>query len=177
MKKISEQLRKELPGLRGYSETNLKNMRLFYDHWQMLDSNSSVATDELISAIPIEENNNSSVVTDEFALVKSSVATEYLQIIDNQIDIYHTLAIPNIAEFPIEDFFKVPFSHHVEIFTKVEDITSRYYYLKRTAVEHLSVEALEKLIKQKAFENRNEIPNNFVKSTQNPFSRNSRRPR
>ena len=65
LKKISEQLRKELPGLRGYSETNLKNMRLFYDHWQMLDSNSSVATDELISAIPIAENNNSSVVTDE----------------------------------------------------------------------------------------------------------------
>ena len=71
LKKISEQLRKELPGLRGYSETNLKNMRLFYDQWQMLDSNSSVATDELISAIPIAESNNSSVTTDEFALVKS----------------------------------------------------------------------------------------------------------
>ena len=167
LKKISEQLRKELPGLRGYSETNLKNMRLFYDHWQMLDSNSSVATDELISAIPIEENNNSSVVTDEFALVKSSVTTDDLQIIDNQIDIYHTLAIPNIAEFPIEDFFKVPFSHHVEIFTKVEDITSRYYYIHRTAEEHLSVETLEKLIKQKAFENQDSIPNNFVKTIPN----------
>ena len=47
----------------------------------------------------------------------------------------------------------------------------------RTAEEHLSVEAIEKLIKQKAFENRNEIPNNFVKSTQKPFSRNSPRPR
>ena len=32
LKKISEQLRKELPGLRGYSETNLKNMRSFYDN-------------------------------------------------------------------------------------------------------------------------------------------------
>ncbi len=28
---ISEQQRKELPGLRGYSETNLKNMRMFYE--------------------------------------------------------------------------------------------------------------------------------------------------
>ena len=44
---ISSQLRRELPGLRGYSATNLKKMRLFYENWIMLDANSSVATDEL----------------------------------------------------------------------------------------------------------------------------------
>ena len=164
LKKISEQLRKELPGLRGYSETNLKNMRSFYDNWQLLDSNSSVATDEFVAAIPtteIIENDNSSVVTDKLALTKSSVATDDLQISNNQIDIYHTLVIPNIAEFPIEDFFKVPFTHHVEIFTKVENLAARYYYIHRTAEEHLSVESLEKLIKQKAHENQQTLPNNF----------------
>ena len=96
LKKISEQLRKELPGLRGYSETNLKNMRSFYDNWQLLDSYSSVATDEFVAAIPtteIIENDNSSVVTDKLALAKSSVATDDLQIYNNQIDIYHTLVI------------------------------------------------------------------------------------
>ena len=164
LKKISEQLRKELPGLRGYSETNLKNMRSFYDNWQLLDSNSSVATDEFAAAIPTTEiigNNNSSVVTDKLALAKSSVATDDLQISNNQIDIYHTLVIPNIAEFPIEDFFKVPFTHHVEIFTKVENLAARYYYIHRAAEEHLSVETLEKLIKQKAHENQQTLPNNF----------------
>ncbi|MDE6890947.1 MAG: hypothetical protein K2P50_04040, partial [Lachnospiraceae bacterium] len=30
---ISMQLQKELPGLRGYSETNIKYMRLFYENW------------------------------------------------------------------------------------------------------------------------------------------------
>lgn len=30
---ISEQLKKELPGLRGFSEKNLKNMRSFYEEW------------------------------------------------------------------------------------------------------------------------------------------------
>ena len=167
LKKISEQLRKELPGLRGYSETNLKNMRLFYDNWQILDSNSSVTTDELISVIPIRENDNSPVMTDEFALSKSSVTTDELQIYNNQIDIYHTLVIPNIAEFPIEDFFEVPFTHHIEIFKKVENITSRYYYIHRTAEEHLSVEALERLIKQQAYENQDRIPNNFTNTIPN----------
>jgi len=61
---ISQLLRKELPGLRGYSATNLKNMRLFYESWQMLDVNSSVMTDE--SQTPeAQENDISPVRTNE----------------------------------------------------------------------------------------------------------------
>ena len=44
---ISEQLRKELPGLRGFSATSLRNMRTFYEEWKVLENNnSSVSTDE-----------------------------------------------------------------------------------------------------------------------------------
>ena len=48
---ISEQLRKELPGLRGFSETQMKDMRRFYEAWEILDANSAVATAELASSI------------------------------------------------------------------------------------------------------------------------------
>ena len=34
MEKISEQLRKELPGLRGFSASNLYEMRKFYEAWK-----------------------------------------------------------------------------------------------------------------------------------------------
>lgn len=44
---ISRQLRAEIPGIRGFSETNLRLMRIFYEEWRQLESNSSVATDEL----------------------------------------------------------------------------------------------------------------------------------
>ena len=44
---ISQILRKELPGLKGYSSTQLREMRLFYEAWQILDPNSSVMTDKL----------------------------------------------------------------------------------------------------------------------------------
>lgn len=47
LEKISEQLRRELPGLRGFSATQLREMRIFYEEWRALDINSSVATDEL----------------------------------------------------------------------------------------------------------------------------------
>ena len=148
LKAISQQLRKEMPGLRGFSETNLKNMRLFYEQWTILDANSSVATDES-------------------TIEQSSVATDELQIVNNQIDIYQTIAVPSIAEFPVDSFFVVPFSHHVEIYKRVSELPARYYYIHRTAEEHLSVETLERLIKQQAYEHQENVPNNFTQTLSN----------
>lgn len=47
IKAISEQLHKELPGLIGFSERNIKNMRAFYEAWQELDINSPTVAAEL----------------------------------------------------------------------------------------------------------------------------------
>lgn len=149
---ISNQLRRELPGLRGFSATSLKKMRLFYENWIMLDANSSAATDELKPTIAIAEiaTDKSSVVTDDFVA----------------IDIYHTLMVPITKEFPVEDFFKVPFTHHVEIY-KLSDLLARYYYIHRTVEEHLSVEKLEKLIAEDAYGHREQMPSNFTKTITN----------
>jgi len=142
LKAISDQLRRDLPGLRGYSETQLKEMRKFYEEWQFLDAKKSVVTDE---CTPQEK----SVITDE------------LQIIQNQIDIYRTIIIPDLKEFPVEDFFAVPFTHHTRILALCKDLNARYYYIHRTAVEYLSVDRLKKLIQENAYEHRELMPNNF----------------
>lgn len=149
LKAISDQLHRDLPGLRGYSATQLNEMRRFYEAWQMLDAKDS------------------SVATDKSGKQELSVATDKLQIADNKIDIYHCIAIPNAIEFPIEDFFKMPFTHHTRLMAMCKDLEARYYYIRRTAQEHLSVDALEKLIKQQAYEHREEIPNNFSKALVN----------
>lgn len=164
LESISSQLRRELPGLRGYSATNLKNMRLFYEAWQMLDANSSVATDELESTSPIAEipADNSSITTDDSGNSKSSVVTDDFV----AIDIYHTLMVPVTREFPVEDFFKVPFTHHVEIY-KQTDLSARYYYIHRTAEEHLSVDELKRLLKNDAYGHREQMPSNFTKTIPN----------
>ena len=65
---ISDQLRKELPGLRGFSATSMRNMRIFYEEWRQLEINSSVATDEIQSLTA-----NSSVATDEFTEINKTV--------------------------------------------------------------------------------------------------------
>lgn len=46
IKTISDQLRKELPGLKRFSESNLKNMRLFYEEWHPIISSSTEQTNE-----------------------------------------------------------------------------------------------------------------------------------
>jgi len=139
---ISEQLRRELPGLRGFSETQMREMRLFYEGWIMLDSNSSVATDELQS-VKNERVTNSSVATDEL------------------IDVYHAITIAD-ANFPMEDFFQVPFTHHSYILSSVKDVLARYYYIHRTAEEHLAVSKLKKLIRDDAFGHQGKLPSNFT---------------
>ena len=46
----------------------------------------------------------------------------------------------NLADFPVEDFFKVPFSHHIAIFSKVKNLQERYYYIHRVVEENLQVD-------------------------------------
>ena len=155
---ISEQLRRELPGLRGFSATALRNMRKFYENWSALDSDSASALAEL------ENDENQHVVNSTSTLAdNSSVATDEWQ----TIDIYHTLQVPLTKEFPIEDFFRVPFTHHIRIIEGTKDIGARYYYIHRTAEEHLSEKDLIKLTRDDAYGHRELMPSNFGKTISN----------
>ena len=134
---ISDNLRKQLPGLRGFSATSLKKMRQFYENWSFLDvPNSTVTTDELPE--PSESLDKSIIAITEF---KVSV---------------------NFTEFPIDDFLKVPFSHHVQIFSRVKNLDERYFYITKTSQEHLAVEELNRAIDRNDFLHQKELPNNFV---------------
>ena len=149
LQSISDKLKSDLPGLRGFSATNLKKMRTFYDNWKSIDYNSSVATDEI-----------SPVTTGEIEDVQKEC--DMIIRLEN-----NAIKIDDIGSFPIEDFFKIPFSHHMLVVEKVKEIEARYYYINRTAEEHLSVEQLKKIIKNNDFENRASMPNNFPKTISN----------
>ena len=48
---ISDLLQQELPGLRGFSETNIKRMRIFYEEWCGLFENRPLLVDDLTDTI------------------------------------------------------------------------------------------------------------------------------
>ena len=137
---ISQQLRKELPGLRGYSTTSMKNMRKFYESWVMLDPDL-----------------DSSDMTYEF---KSTIAIADLRM-DDKIDIFHTLQLPDIKDFPVETFFKLPFSHHIRIIEATKDLKARYYYIQRAVEENIPSDKLAEYIKKNQYAQKDSIPSNF----------------
>lgn len=131
---ISNKLQRELPGLRGFSERNLKNMRTFYEEWKVLDSSSAVVTadSQLIDSMKQE--------------------TE---------EIRH-LELPNFNDFPIEEFLRIGFTHHTVILSQVKSIEERFFYIKLCANELLKVDTLKKMIKDNVYQCRGTMPNNFI---------------
>lgn len=146
---ISNRLQVELPGLRGFSETNIKLMRLFYEGWQMLDDKSSVTTDDL------QDNDN-------HAFTNLSVETDELHGAMSNAGEIRLLHLPDLNDFPVEEFFKISFTHHTAILSQVKTLEERYFYIKLCANEFLKVDILKKLMKEDIYHNRGSLPNNFM---------------
>ena len=134
---VSEQLRKELPGLRGFSAASLRKMRTFYEEWQMLSDNSFVETNKLVD---IESN--------------SFVGTNELPTVQFKID----------ANFPITAFMNIGFTHHYAIISKVKDVEQRKFYIQFAADAKAKVEDLEQIINDDLYSHQGELPNNFKKT-------------
>ena len=61
---ISKLLQQELPGLTGFSETNIKNMRTFYEEWSPILNWQPLAADTENSLIIIELPNRQPLAAD-----------------------------------------------------------------------------------------------------------------
>ena len=135
---ISEQLRKELPGLKGFSATNLKNMRIFYEEWRMLENyNSSGQTDEFT-----EINTKSSVWTDEMP-TNPAVQTAELQAGDE----IRQLQLTNLPDFPVVAFLSISFTHHTAILSQVKSYEERKFYIQFASDYKVKSVDLEQLMK------------------------------
>jgi len=152
---ISSQLRAELPGLRGFSATSMRNMRAFYEEWRLLESNSSVTTDEIQLL-----SSKSSVVTDEFTEINnnSSVATDEFEE-DREI---RQLQLVNMPDFPLCEFLSISFTHHIAILAKAKAYDERVFYMRYADAYKPTVEDLEKAITQDLYHHQDKMPNNFL---------------
>lgn len=137
IEEISERLRKELPGLRGFSAPSLRKMRTFYEEWRTLSENSFVETNNL------QADKKSSFVT-----------TNELPFVQFKLD----------ADFPIAAFMSIGFTHHYSIISKVKDEEKRKFYIQFAADTKAKVEDLEHLIDNDLYSHQGELPNNFKKN-------------
>ena len=93
---ISRQLSAEMPGLRGFSPRNLRNMRTFYEQWKSFDTNSAVTTAKS------KPDSNLAVTTAE-------------------LDTREPLMVVPIEEIPFAAFFSIGFTHHLAILLRDKD--------------------------------------------------------
>ena len=156
LKIISEQLQKELLGLRGFSETNLKYMRIFYEEWAEYkfltlgkrgNRNSSDASDEITIKNCNFKNNLSNAVFRDLAVAPA-----------NGADVFSNLK--NFG-FSLENFLLISFSNHYLILKMVKSLEERIYYINQSAKNHLSYRRLEEAIKSDDFHHRGKLSNNF----------------
>ena len=141
---ISKRLRLELPGLRGFGVSSLKNMRIFYEAWQMIEPNSPIAIGELEGGT-------------------SKMEGKTAEAIDNQGDAIHQLQLANLPNFPLAEFLSISFTHHIRILENAKDIDERLFYIRYCHNYKPTTDDLPGIIKkQDLYHHQDKMPNNFL---------------
>lgn len=154
---ISAQLKKEVPGLMGFSETSLKNMRKFYEAWSFIEDKAAAA----FAALQQDEKDDNQIRQSRLPNL------QYTDIDHITIQQAHLL---NLEEFPLESFLSVPFTQHIRIIEGTNDYNERIFYLKLTVTEHLTAKGVINAIKNDEYHHRGALPNNFLTTFPNPKS-------
>ena len=143
---ISNKLKQELPGIKGYSVSSLKNMRLFFEAWNELEINSPIAIGEL---------NHDTLKNDG----------DSLQTIDVENNTIRQLQLANYPNFPIVEFLSISFTHHIRIIENAKDIDERMFYIRYCHNYKPTTEEVPNIIKkQDLYHHQGALPNNFVTS-------------
>lgn len=132
LEQISSDLQKQLPGIKGFSVRNLKNMKQFYEVYE-----NSVIVQSLTAQLQSSENQNDTI--------HSSPKPESLQTLSAEI----------------ECLFRISFTHHILILNKCSREEERIFYVLMAAKEFWSVAVLEHKIDSSLFEKQGRLPNNF----------------
>ena len=134
---ISEQLRRELPGLRGFSAQNIRNMRQFAEFWQPFLIHSPLA-----SKMDFEDLQNQ-IECDRFSLTKWS---------------------PMASEINRDEFLGLSFSHHMEILHKTKNIDEVLLCIHEAVVHQWDKYTLRNILKAGIPKPDGVAPNNFIQT-------------
>ena len=133
--RISEQLCRELPGLRGFTSRNLRYMRTFYEEWKMLDKGNDCSL--------IDKNS-----------ILEHMSSKIKNVSNNEV---WNSRVPNLDEFYMTDFMSIGFTHHRIILGKVKEYSERLFYISKCANYSWGTRELENMIKEDLFHHQGEL--------------------
>ena len=138
---ISQQLRRELPGLRGFSSQNIRNMRQFAEFWQAYLNCSPMASEMSLETLQQE------IECDQFSLAKWS---------------------PMASEINRDEFLGISFSHHMEILHKTKNIEEVLFCIHEAVVHQWDKYTLRDILKAGIPQPDHTAPNNFLQTMSSP---------
>lgn len=141
---LSRQLQVELPGLRGFSPMNIRNMRLFFEAWN---------TRLLIQQLPTVELDSSSIRQLGTSPIQQLPTVENRHLPSDELD-----------RRSFADFLTVGFTNHMQIISKCKGLDERLYYIHACAKGHWSVEQLQQHLRAGDYHHVGALPNNFAKT-------------
>ncbi|MBQ6209055.1 MAG: DUF1016 family protein [Prevotella sp.] len=167
--RISEQLQKELPGLRGFSGTSIKKMRQFYEEWS--------ETFRPPTAVNMAEPEIRPPVAGEMQVVQNRpLAVGNLPMQPNRqpivadtekIDYLELLCVnryPSAIDLYFEEFMSVSFTHHMEILAKARTLEERLFYIHQTCINQWDKYKLRDMLKADLYHHQGVMPSNFTKT-------------
>ena len=132
---ISNQLQQELPGLKGFSEENIRRMRKFYEEWVQVFENRSAAPTE-------------------FAIIAQAA--------DIQPFIFRSTVLTKFTEEDVRLFLGIGFSLHCEIIRRVDNVDARWFDIRKGAQEFWGYRRLEQALREDLYHTAGSMPNNFA---------------
>ena len=152
---ISSLLQQELHGLRGFSATNIRNMRIFYEEWECMQPFLIDKKEPLFQFS--EEELNRQLLSAELKNQNRQLATGDL----NDSFLIQQLATAELENEWIELFLKVPYTQHRLIIRGAEVTEERVFYIQKVATEFWSFETLKHHLKSDLYQRQGKLAHNF----------------
>ncbi len=152
---ISSLLQQELHGLRGFSATNIRNMRIFYEEWECMQPFLIDKKEPLFQFS--EEELDRQLLSAELKNQNRQLATGDL----NDSFLIQQLPTAELENEWIELFLKVPFTQHRLIIRGAEVTEERVFYIQKVATEFWSFETLKHQLKSDLYQRQGKLAHNF----------------
>ena len=147
---ISEQLSRELPGLRGFSARNMRDMRHFCEEWT-----EAAIWRPLAAKLELGSDANCQPVASEiWRPLAAKLESGALEIRQSAAD--------ELGQFDLGAFLSVGFTHHMIIISKCKTVEERLFYIRRCAAGFWSKEALKRHLAANEYATEGHAVNNFA---------------
>lgn len=154
LENVSKDLKDEFPDMKGFSVTNLKYCKLFYEYFLI----GQQAVDQLQVRSQIEDDSDfSPQLEDELSIEQNKLSSQLVNENKNSLISQQLVA-------------QIPWGHIILIITKIKNIEEAIFYIQKTKENNWSRDTLSLQIKSNLYQRQGSAITNFSNTLPEPFS-------